>query len=137
MTDVAVDSRWLSVGRSGSSAEFFVAAERGVLVLRRCTECGHRRIARRDVCRACGGRTFDWVDACGRGTLVAWGVNPAAPDGGVVRPFGLVELDEGPWLESALDVDPAALLVGLELELVIVRGAEGDPYPAFRPVTRG
>jgi hypothetical protein len=51
--------------------------------------------------------------------------------------FGLVELSEGPWLESLLaDVDPMDLWPGMPVVVTFVRGAEGDPYPAFVPANR-
>ena len=121
-----------TVERNTSSTEFFEAAARGALTLRRCSECGALRAARRSSCRRCGSSAADWVEASGDAALVTWARHPGTADheGWL---FGLVQLTEGPWLESRLlDLDDAVLAVGLPLEVAFVAGETGEHYPVFR-----
>lgn len=125
-----------SVYSSASSSEVFAGAAEGKLLLRKCSYCGHLRAARRPTCRQCGSHAALYQAARGTGHLVSWGVHPPAR-GRAAWAFGLVELSEGPWLEALLaEADPADLWVGMPLVVTFVRGAEGDPYPAFAPADR-
>jgi uncharacterized OB-fold protein len=122
-----------SVHRSTSSSEFFTGAADGKLLLRECSQCGHLRAARRPNCRGCGSHAALYHAARGTGQLISWGVHPPAR-GRAAWAFGLIELSEGPWLEARLaEADPADLWAGMPVVVTFVRGAEGDPYPAFLP----
>ncbi len=126
----------VSVFRNDSSAAFFDGAAREALLVKQCTECGHLRAARRSVCRRCGSPEYAWRDAAGTGTLITWAVNAASPSSGrgVSQPFGLIELPEGPWLESLLvGAESKDLYEGAPFVLTFVRGPDGDVFPAFRP----
>ena len=123
-----------SVYRSESSADFFDAAARGVLLVRRCTVCEHVRAARRALCRRCGSGDFAWLEARGAGTLMSWAANATKDSSAESSPFGLIQLAEGPWLESLLiDTEAADLYEGAHFVVTFVRGPEGDTFPAFRP----
>ena len=124
----------VSVYRSESSAEFFNAAARQVLVLKQCSECEHLRIARRPTCRNCGSTNYTWQDAVGSGVLISWAANARSYGQSQNKLFGLVELDEGPWMEAILvETRPEDLYAGARFFVTFVRGSEGDPFPAFRP----
>lgn len=122
---------WTSVERTSNSADFFDAAARRELLLKRCVECSHLRIARRQTCRQCGSLEYSETFASGTGALISWAAHP--PRGSAPRRvFGMVELDEGPWMESALiDIDDDVLRVGLKLKTIWIRGEQGETYPAF------
>ena len=53
-----------------------------------------------------------------------------AREGGEPHLLGLVELTEGPWLLVRLVDGPG---VGATVSLVVLRPAEGELIPAFRP----
>lgn len=129
---VQPDPTMMSVERNRSSADFFDAAARGELLLKRCVNCAHVRAARRPTCRACGHSASTGLAASGRGTLVTWAAHPARGESSPRRVFGMVELAEGPWMESALvDVAEDRLRGGLGMRVTFVSGAEGEAYPAF------
>ncbi|MGW4338586.1 Zn-ribbon domain-containing OB-fold protein [Rhodococcus koreensis] len=132
VTAVTPARQWTSVTRTESSEPMFDAAARGELILKRCVCCRKHRLPRKNVCRRCGYADADWVVASGDGILVTWGVHPARERGAADEPFGLVELLEGPWMESALDAAPDDLRVGQVMTVAFVRGLEGDLYPVFR-----
>lgn len=125
--------RFLTVERNAASEAFFDAAARGVLVLRECANCGKRRAPRRTTCRGCGRGDASWVEASGRAELVTWARHPGdgESDGWT---FGMVQLEEGPWLEATLvELNPEELRVGLPLRVRFVSGEGGDAYPVFGP----
>jgi uncharacterized OB-fold protein len=126
------------VVRDDRSAEFFDAAARGALAIRRCTDCGHRLGPEARTCTSCGGSTLEWLDAIGTGELVSWSVvhhSPHPSFAGLV-PFavGLIELAEGPWVEARLtELDLSALQVGLPLRAAFFHPEDRDAFPVFAP----
>jgi len=121
-----------TVERNAASADFFDAAARGELILARCTSCGALRIPRRAVCVRCGESLSNPSAASGRGALITWARHPAREEDSPGHFFGVVELEEGPWLESTLVGIPMDLLQpGLPLAVVWVSGDSGETYPAF------
>lgn len=127
MTDLGI------VRADERSAPFFEAAGRDVLLIKRCAECGHWLVPEAAACSGCGGAELEWAAAAGRGVLVAWAVPHSGPAGGVLA---LVELDEGPWLHTRLELDDGAgaggLRAGLAVTARFVHPAEGESYPLFR-----
>ena len=114
--------------RDDESAAFFDGTARGELMIKRCDACGHHVRPVALVCTRCHGRELTWVPASGDGTLVSW-VVVHGRDGPTV--VGIVELDEGPWLDARLvDVDAAGLGVGEPLAVVFVDAGE-EKVPAF------
>ncbi len=117
-----------TVEPNAASEAFFAAAARNALVLRRCEHCGRIRAPRRTTCRACGRREATWVEAAGTAELVTWARHPGG------RLFGMVELTEGPWLETALvGFEADRLKPGLPVAVRFVSGEGGAPYPVFGP----
>ena len=123
--------------RDADSAEFFDGTARGELMIKRCVACAHDTRPTALACAACCGSQFTWVAARGNATLVSWIVKHARPIGrdelAPPEPIGIVELDEGPWLQARLvDFDPARAAVGMPLEVVFIP-AGPEKVPAFRP----
>ncbi|MGC4934781.1 Zn-ribbon domain-containing OB-fold protein [Gordonia sp. DT30] len=133
-------SPYVTVHRSESSAPFFDATAHGELLIRECSSCGHLRAARRGTCRQCGHESFEYRPAEGTGTVISWAINPGSTKREPSTPmvFGLVELSEGPWLESLLiGIAPEDMWVGLPVAVRFVRGVEGESFPAFGPDAAG
>jgi acetyl-CoA acetyltransferase/uncharacterized OB-fold protein len=128
----------LGVVRSDPRGEpFFGGAAEDVLMIRRCEGCGTWLAPTASDCQGCPDDSeLTWAPASGRGTLVSWSVvHPR--DGGPVAVPALVELDEGPWLSTALRLadpqDLASLRAGQQLIAWFVHPAQGASYPVFRP----
>ncbi|WP_433502166.1 Zn-ribbon domain-containing OB-fold protein [Pseudonocardia halophobica] len=129
----------MSVGvihRDAASAAFFDGTSRGELLLRRCTTCGHASEPATETCPACTGRELDWEPAAGTGVLVSWAVVHTRSQESTVRtPVGLVELDEGPWLEmQVVGIDPDRLVPQLRIHVGFERPEGGETLPVARPV---
>ena len=125
-----------AVHRDEASVSFFDAAAGGALAIRHCQACSVHHQVHTRYCPE--GHELEWVAASGSGTLASWAIDHgraldpvlALPDGSSA--FGIVELDEGPWLYAPLvDVDATSLMVGLRMSVRFVRPGDGETIPAF------
>ncbi|HMD45795.1 MAG TPA: Zn-ribbon domain-containing OB-fold protein [Acidimicrobiales bacterium] len=121
------------------SAEYFAAAERGVLLYQECPSCGHRQFYPRGICTGCGGDP-EWAEASGRGTVHTYSVirQSLTPPFASLVPYvvAIVELAEGPRMMGNLtDCDPAEVRIGMPVEAYAVRVEEGLAVPFWRPAT--
>jgi len=119
-----------------SSTEFYLdQLKAGVLVLQHCGNCGRRRYPIAPVCPYCGGSSFDWAPCAGTGVVVSWVRYPRS----YLREFEslvpyvvlCVELSEGPRMFGRLadrDVEPR---IGMKVQTIIERWADGGHAPAF------
>jgi uncharacterized OB-fold protein len=126
-----------TIERNEASAPFFDAAREGRLLIRRCTVCG--RLYPPQQRRCVDGEPLEWVPATGAATLISWAVDhgaavapellSAAGDGSVI---GVVELEEGPWMNAALPgVDPTRLRDGMPMRVEFA--VFGEAVPVFLP----
>jgi uncharacterized protein len=110
------------------SAPYREALEKGELLLARCVECEHARLAPRTACPSCGSRRPPrWERASGRGRIWSHVTfhKRYLPDGPEV-PYTvvLVELEEGPKVISALTgLEGRELRVGLPVRARLVPGS--------------
>jgi uncharacterized OB-fold protein len=127
------------VERDELSSPFFEGTDGGTLLIRRCPNCAQ---AYRPQVEGCGDSdSLRWEAAKGVGTLVSWAVDHSTPldnsltslDGSKVI-FGIIELDEGPWLQVPIvGCDPSSLEEGMEMRVCFIRPGGGEAIPAFAP----
>ncbi|MFI6937342.1 Zn-ribbon domain-containing OB-fold protein [Streptomyces sp. NPDC050287] len=115
--------------RDAASAPWFDGLVRGVLLIRRCTKCGHHCRPDAAGCTACEARDLRWVEADGTAEVVASVATPGKT--GVTTVQALVELGEGPWMQAAILGATSPPPPGTALTLTILRPDEGEPIPAF------
>lgn len=114
---------------------FFEAADRGVLVVQRCTTCGTHYAPGVPRCEECLGEVLEWTEASGTGTLLSYvmvhrAFHPAYAD---LVPYNvaLVELTEGPRLLTTLvDLDDTPAKIDGPVHVVF----DGPRPPLFTPV---
>ncbi|ROO87961.1 hypothetical protein EDD29_5610 [Actinocorallia herbida] len=125
------------VHRDAQTAEFFDAAARGELLIRRCGACGAFNAPQVLACEHCQSDRQAWAVAAGTGTVVSWTVvhGRARGDAPPSRTsVAIVELDEGPWLHARLTgLEPEAITAGLKVAVAFERPEGGEPVPTFRP----
>lgn len=128
------------VARDAATAAFFDGTARGVFLLRRSAESGEV-LPPSAVQDSVGNTELEWVEASGRGRVVAWAFVPRRAVGSDIQldlTIGLVELDEGPWWWTQLiDVGRDDVAEGLRVRAVFAKSgpAEVDEYvPVFVPV---
>lgn len=126
------------VVRDDASATFFDAAASGSLAVRQCAN-GHFLPPTQGFsgpairCQVCQTPDITWQPASGSATLVSWVVSHART-GEATSVAGIVELEEGPWMNALIDVEPdAELHAGQSLTVCFVPTDEGETIPAFRP----
>jgi len=122
--------------RDDGSAEFFDAAARGQLVIRRCAGCGQLDEPGAQVCSGCGSSELTWAPSAGAGTVVARSVvTERRPEGELAARtvVAIVELDEGPWLYAqVVDVAPDEAAIGQSVRVDFERPDGGEAVPVFR-----
>ncbi|MGN6609439.1 MAG: OB-fold domain-containing protein [Jatrophihabitans sp.] len=121
---------------SQDTAFFWEGTAAGELRIQHCPACDRLRHPPGPLCPACGADKQDWVVAAGTGTVFSFVVHhhPAVP--GKQRPFvvALVELSEGVrMLGELVDVDPAAVHIGMPVELALTRIDDELTLPLWRP----
>jgi uncharacterized OB-fold protein len=128
-----------TIRRTTDSADFFDAARRGSLLLRKCSGCGRIRGPQQPACGSCFSMEHSRIDSVGGAHLVSWSVVHRPPHPALTAPYlaGLVELDEGPWvLSRILIAEEEVPYVGMGLTVFIAPGQE-DAEPAVMFSTAG
>jgi len=124
------------------TAAFWAGMREGRLLLQHCLACGHVQYYQQGICRVCGSDRLEHRAASGRGVVYSYSVVHRAPGPAFKAdtPYAvlLVELGEGPRMVSSLvDSDPAAVTIGMAVELVFDAVTDQVTLPRFRPVRAG
>ncbi len=122
----------------GLNGDFHRHCAEGRLAFQACCGCGTRHHPPRMQCPRCGSSDMEWVASSGQGKIFTWTVthqalHPAFAD---EVPYAVVvtELEEGVRLVSGIrDMQPADLEIGLPVEVVLERVADGVVLPFVRP----
>jgi uncharacterized OB-fold protein/acyl dehydratase len=120
--------------------EFFWDGVRaGELRVQRCAVCKALRHPPRPACPECQSLEWDWIVSSGRGTVYSFVVphHPSLPAfGSTPYVVALVELDEGTrFVTNVIDCEPADVVVGMPVELVMTPVDDDLILPLFRPAT--
>lgn len=126
------------VVRDDASAVFYDATAEGRLLLRRCNVCRHPRGPEVPMCTECLSEDFSWFESVGTGHLESWVVlhSRAGADGVVPDPrvVATVELDEGPWMASALiGIESDAITPEMPVRVSFLRPEGSEAVPVFTP----
>ncbi|MFN2543068.1 MAG: OB-fold domain-containing protein [Actinomycetota bacterium] len=119
------------------TAFFWEGAQRGELLIQRCSSCGTLRHPPRPACPSCRSLEWDTQRASGRGTVHSYVVHHHPPVPGFEPPYVvvLVELEEGTRLVSNLvGVDPGEVSIGMPVEVTFERIDDELTLPLFREV---
>jgi hypothetical protein len=111
-------------------------AARDKLVIQRCASCEVLRHPPRPMCDGCRSLEWDFVEACGRGSLASFTVlhHPQVPGYEYPLAIGLVDLEEGTRIVTQLvDCERDDITIGMPLEALIHRDDDGFKLPVFRP----
>jgi uncharacterized OB-fold protein len=120
---------------SQDTAFFWTGTAQGELRIQHCPACGRLRHPPGPMCPACGADKQDWVVASGRGTVFSYVVHHHPKVPGKQPPFvvALVELVEGVrMLGELIDVDPAAVHIGMPVEVALTRIDDDLTLPFWR-----
>ena len=110
---------------------FWEAALEGHLAAQRCTACGHHQLYARVFCLECEGRSLEWVQVSGSGTVYSQVTVRFEVVPGLEPPYvcALVELDEGPRLLTTIRGEATA--IGDRVQVEWQQREEEPPLPVF------
>ena len=122
-----------------ASRPFFEGAQRGELMIQRCTACAAYLAPGSRACTECLSEALEWVPASGRATLFTFAImhqryHPGFAD---ELPYNIavVELAEGPRLNTTIvGVANAELRVGMPLTVTFDEVGDGVVLPKFKPM---
>lgn len=111
--------------------EFWDAAARGQLLIKRCRTCAAVHYYPRAACPFCGSDSTEWQTASGSGTIYSYSVMRRAE---VPYAVAYVTLDEGvTMMTNLVDCDFNALRIGQRVKVVFKPSDGGPPVPTFTP----
>ena len=122
---------------------FWDAALEGRLVASKCTACGTFVLPPQPYCFSCQGRSFEWVELPGTGTVYTFTVvrHPLSPMLADVVPYasGVIDLDgtQGAgcrMIANIVDCDPEAVRIGDKVRVVFDTVSDTFAVPRFTPV---
>jgi uncharacterized OB-fold protein len=125
-----VTTRW--------SERFWEGTEAGEFLLQKCSDCGKFAGYPKVFCPHCYSDSLEWVQSTGRGTIYTFSTVLANPPSTFIDelPYTivLVDLEEGVrFLSGLTDVSHEEIRVGMRVELVLIKHANGKTMPLFRP----
>jgi uncharacterized OB-fold protein len=110
---------------------YWAAARDGVLLLKRCTDCGRTHWYPRAVCPHCLSGATEWYQASGHGTVYTFSVMRRASPPYVIA---YVTLDEGvTMMTQIVDCDVERLAIGDAVSVTFEATESGHALPVFRP----
>ncbi|MBS1862556.1 MAG: OB-fold domain-containing protein [Actinobacteria bacterium] len=117
------------------SKRFWDAAAEGKLLIQRDPRTGDHQWYPRGHCLGDPLIEPEWVEASGRGTLVSFSVIHRGLGKSETPPiYAIVELEEGPWIgTNLLDVDPAAVEIGMPVAVTFEDLGDGMRLAQFKP----
>jgi len=111
--------------------EYWDAAGRGVLLVKRCTSCGEAHHYPRAICPFCYSAETEWQEAAGTGVVHAYTVMRREQPSTVTA---YVALEEGPlMLTNIVDYDADALRIGMPVKVRFADAEDGIRVPVFSP----
>lgn len=111
--------------------EFWDAADKGQLLIKKCTSCGEHHHYPRALCPFCFSDKTEWQTAQGTGTIYTFSVMTRTK-----TPYAIayVKLDEGvTMMTNIVDTDFDQIKVGQKVKVVFKASDGGPQVPMFTP----
>ncbi len=120
------------------TAKFWEAAKEHKLLIQLCGKCGARQFFPQALCRACLSENVEWIEARGKGKIYSYTVVHRPPSAQFEEdaPYvvALIELEEGVrMMSNIVGIEPSAVCVGMEVEVVFEEITPDISLPKFRP----
>jgi uncharacterized OB-fold protein len=118
---------------------FWQAARDDRLVAPKCADCGTFRLPPTPFCPSCRSTNVDWTELSGRAEVFSFSVvhgYPGIPD--ITLVAAVLDLPDAPGarlVSNIVDVDPAGISIGDQVEVFFSPIADGWKLPLFRPVS--
>jgi uncharacterized protein len=137
----ALPGDYVRLGMNAVTEPFWQAAKEERLSAPQCGACGVFRLPPTPFCPNCQSTDVNWVELSGRATVFSYSIVrgfPGLPD--IVLVPVVVDLPDAPGarlVSNVIDVDPADVCIGMELQVVFSPVRDGWLLPIFRPVENG
>lgn len=123
------------------SKPFWDAARESRLVVQSCVACGHVQHPPRPLCLACWGDALEWREASGLATVYSFTAAHRTSTKGYRddTPYvvAIVDTDEGARMTTNIvGCDPAAVHVGMRVEVIFDAVTDTVTLPRFSPTSR-
>lgn len=116
---------------NAENKEYWTAASRGVLLIKRCIACGETHHYPRAICPFCHSDRTEWLEANGTGILHTYTVMRREQPSTVTA---YVALSEGPlMLTNIVGCDVDVLRIGMPLRVCFADAEDGIRVPVFGP----
>lgn len=115
---------------------FWQAAKERRLVAAKCADCGTFRLPPTPFCPGCQSQRVEWPELSGRAVVFSFSVVhgfPGLPD--ILLVPVVVDLPDAPGarlVSNVIDVDPADVHIGMELQVDFTPISDGWLLPVFR-----
>jgi uncharacterized OB-fold protein len=139
MTATALPAEIVRITTDPATEPFWAAARERRLVVPKCADCGTFRLPPTPFCPSCQSTNVDWTEVSGRGVVFSFSVVhgfPGLPD--IVLVPVVVDLPDAPGarlVSNVVDVDPASVQIGMELQVDFTPISDGWLLPVFRPAS--
>jgi len=122
---------------NADSKDYWEAAARQELPLKRCTACGRHHFPPRHLCPACWSDALEWTRSAGRGVVYSFNVMRRAPTPAFAKrvPYvvALIDLDEGPrMMANIMGEDACTTAIGDLVSVCYEDRPGGSKPPQFR-----
>jgi uncharacterized OB-fold protein len=121
---------------NADSRVYWDAARDERLLIRQCSDCGHKHFMPRHLCPACWSDRLEWIESKGQGVIQSFSIVHRAPLPvfGTSGPYviALVDLDEGPRMFANVIGDGAhEVSIGDRVTVVFEERGDGAKVPQF------
>ena len=111
---------------------FWDGTAKGILLLKRCRDCGETHYYPRALCPFCFSGETEWYEASGQGRIYTFSVMRRVPAPYVIA---FVTLAEGvSMMTNIVDCDLDAVAIGQDVQLTFRETEGGYTLPVFTPV---
>ncbi len=113
------------------SLPYWIAADEGRLLIKRCNACGKVHHYPRDICPHCLSANTEWLEAAGTGAVYSFST---MGKGDAAYTLAYVTLAEGITLMTNLvDCDPTLVQMGQAVRVIFKPSEGGHAVPMFTP----
>lgn len=115
------------------TVQYWAAAQKGVLLLKKCTECGKTHFYPRAICPHCFSSDTTWYEASGLGRIYSFSVMRRAS---VPYVMAYVTLDEGvTMMSNIVECDFDTIKINQPVEVLFHKTEGEHALPVFRPIS--
>lgn len=132
----ALPGDMVTITTDPTTEPFWLAAKERRLVAPRCSACGTFRLPPTPYCPECQSNQIDWVELSGRAEVYSFAVVhgfPGLPDITLVPV--VLDLPDAPGarlVSNVIDIDPADVHIGMQVDVDFHPIADGWLLPVFR-----